>query len=110
MNWLSLIQLIPMTIIGIQQIHKDAGTPGTTKKQLVMESLGLAGVVATNTLTGNNAVMANQVASLASTLIDQFTDIFKKNSMYGFTPTPVQTTGVVVNSPNVPVATGQAAK
>lgn len=94
MNWLNLIQLIPMTIIGIQQMHKDAGTPGATKKQLALEALGLAGTVATNVLTGSNAVLAGQLTNLAGSLIDQFTTAFKSAGVFGFTPTPPVATPV----------------
>ena len=101
MDWLKLIQLIPLTIIGIQQIHADT-IAGATKKQLAMESLGLAGVVASNTLTGNNAALASGTAQLASSLIDQFTTLFKSTSQFGFTP------NVPVVNPSPGVALGTA--
>lgn len=88
MNWLSLIQLIPFTIIGIQQIHADK-VAGADKKQLALEALGLAGTVAPNLLTGNNAVLAAGTAQLASNMIDQFTTLFKSTSQFGFTPAPL---------------------
>lgn len=86
MNWLQLPQLVMLTMIGIQQMHKDAGTPGTTKKQLVLEGLGLAGTVAGNLLTGTNGQLATAAATMASNLVDQFATIFKANSLFGFTP------------------------
>lgn len=94
MNWMSLISLIniiPSLIVGIQQIHKDAGTPGVTKKQLALESLGLAGGVAGATLTGQNAAYANVATQLAGNLIDQFTAAFKATSSFGFTPSNTAT-------------------
>lgn len=104
MNWFSLIQLVPLTIIGIQQIHSDT-VAGVTKKQLAMESLGLAGVVSSNLLTGSNATLAAGTAQLASSMIDQFTTLFKNTSQFGFTPNPTQP--VIVPSANPPTTTGK---
>lgn len=48
MNWgifsrtLSFIPLLGPIVNGIEQIHKEAGTPGATKKQLALDSLALA--------------------------------------------------------------------
>lgn len=99
MNWLSLIQLVPLTIIGIQQIHSDS-IAGASKKQLAMESLGLAGAVSSNLLTGTNAALATGTATLASNLIDQFTTLFKSTSQFGFTPNPP----IVVPPASSPIA------
>lgn len=101
MNWLSLIQLVPLTIIGIQQIHADS-IAGATKKQLAMESLGLAGVVSSNLLTGANAQLASETAALASNMIDQFTTLFKNTSQFGFSPNVPATPALP--TPNSPVA------
>lgn len=48
MNWgifqktLAFIPLLGPVVAGIEAIHKEAGTPGATKKQLALDSLALA--------------------------------------------------------------------
>jgi hypothetical protein len=82
-NWASLVTLLPTLIMGIQAIHGSA-TAGATKKQLVLESLGLA-VGAGETL--DPAV--TPVATAAGTLIDSFVNMFHAANAPGFGNTAV---------------------
>ena len=77
-NWLSLVQLIPAVIMGIQQIHTDAA--GATKKQLALESLGLATAAADAILPPDQAAQANAVSGL----IDNFVSLFHAGNAPGF--------------------------
>lgn len=113
-SWLlSLVSAIPYIVSGIQAIHGDA-VSGATKKQLAMESLGLAGNVAVGTLTGDNQKYAAAATSLASSIIDSFVTTAKTTGLPGFTPpTPVVVpTPVVISGVATPAApeTGAAVK
>ena len=77
-DWLSLVQLIPAVVMGIQQIHADAA--GATKKQIALESLGLATAAADAVLPPDQAAMANA----ASGLIDNFVNLFHATNAPGF--------------------------
>lgn len=64
--------------MGIQQIHADAA--GATKKQLALESLGLATAEA-------DAVLAPEqkaIADASSNLIDEFVSLFHATNAPGF--------------------------
>lgn len=77
-SWLSLVQLVPALIVGIQQIHSDAA--GATKKQIVMESLGLATAVADAVLPPEQKA----IADATSGLIDSFVTTFHATNAPGF--------------------------
>lgn len=77
-NWLNLVSLLPAVIMGIQQIHTDAS--GATKKQIALESLGLATAAA-------DAVLAPEqkaIADATSGMIDQFVNLFHTANAPGF--------------------------
>lgn len=77
-NWLNLVQLIPITIMGIQQIHADAA--GATKKRLALEALGLATGEADAVLPSAQKAIADS----ASNLIDNFVTMFHVTNAPGF--------------------------
>lgn len=77
-NWLSLIQLIPAVVMGIQQIHGDAA--GATKKQIALESLGLATAAADVVLPPDQKA----IADATSNLIDNFVSMFHAADAPGF--------------------------
>lgn len=62
-----MLALLPYLLMGIEQVHADA--PGSTKKQLALESLGLASNAATAILPGKQAEIT-AATQLASTAID----------------------------------------
>ena len=120
-NWWQVLlnpNLINAIVIGIQQIHGDAKS-GADKKQLALESLGLAEgaaavVVPAITSDPNNVALAQAagdvaqagiveagaIASknpqqIASATIDQAVSAFKLAAAFGFkpsTPAPAATT------------------
>ena len=77
-NWLSLVQLIPAVVMGIQQIHADAA--GATKKQIALESLGLATAAADVVLPPQQKA----IADATSALIDNFVNMFHATNAPGF--------------------------
>lgn len=77
-NWLSLVQLIPAVVMGIQQIHSDAA--GATKKQIALESLGLATAAADAVLAPDQ----KQIADSVSALVDNFVSMFHATNAPGF--------------------------
>ena len=86
--WVNLVSLIPALVLGIQQIH--AGAAGATKKQIALESLGLATAAADQVLTGNQKA----IADAASGLIDQFVSLFHATNAPGFGTNSAPTGGV----------------
>lgn len=78
MNWLakifSIIPMVPGIVQGIEQIHGDAKS-GADKKQLALESLGLAGAAAAAALPGEQGIVT-AITSFASQLIDQSVALF----------------------------------
>ena len=77
-NWLSLVQLVPAVVMGIQQIHADAA--GAGKKQIALESLGLATAAADAVLAPEQKAIADSV----SNLIDNFVSMFHATNAPGF--------------------------
>ena len=68
-SWLiRLLQNIPIIVSGIEKIHGDAKS-GVEKKQLALESLGLAGYTAEN-IDPNDQPAISAALDLASTTID----------------------------------------
>lgn len=83
-SWSSLfskLALIPYIVAGIQAIHSEA--PGATKKQLAMDSLGLATQVASAVDEGDAATIQASSA-LASSVIDQTVALFHAQNVPGF--------------------------
>ncbi len=93
-NWANLLTALPYIIAGIQQIHKDAA--GATKKQLALESLGLATAVAGVVLPPAQAAQAQAIGGAVGNIIDNLVTAFHATNVPGFG----------VNSlPKTPVAT-----
>lgn len=65
LNIAKMLSLLPYLLMGIEQIHADAS--GATKKQLAMESLGLASTAEGAILPGKQAEItaATQFASVS---------------------------------------------
>lgn len=75
LSFLPIVSLIPAVMEGIQQVHGDA-IAGATKKQLAMESLGLATATADAALPGGLKTEADAVSAAASEMIDTFAKLF----------------------------------
>lgn len=104
MNWLQYVlkalSLVPYVVHGIETIHGDAKS-GAEKKQLAMESLGLATEVASAADPEHQAAI-DAATSLVSTAIDGTVAVM--NAAKG-TTTPVP---VATNVPSAIIEAGQA--
>jgi hypothetical protein len=83
-NWgalLSKLVYIPYIVAGIQALHAEA--PGATKKQLALDSLGLATQVA-GAVDPGDAAMIQASSNLASAAIDQTVALFHQQNVPGF--------------------------
>lgn len=67
MNWFMLAQAISYVVVGIEAIHK--GAAGATKKDLALQSLGLAKATATAVIPGQAATIG-VVSDAAGSIID----------------------------------------
>lgn len=103
LSFLPLFSLIAPIMQGIQQIHGDA-VAGATKKQLAMESLGLATATAQATLPAALQPEAAAASAAASKMIDIFAEFFNSSNLWGKTPAVI--TSVVAN--HVPEETSGA--
>jgi len=87
MNWVTwlmrILQVIPPVVIGIEQIHK--GAPGATKKDLAMQSLGLA-TGAAQAVAPEHAAVIDATAETVSGLIDGVVSVFNSARVAGFRP------------------------
>lgn len=81
-NWVQLLTVIPYVVMGIQQIHTDA--KGATKKQLALESLGLATATASSVLPEEQAVEAQAVSGAVGNIIDEMVTTFHATNAPGF--------------------------
>ena len=72
MNWFAYLSrslaVLPYVVAGIQTIHKDAN--GATKKQLAMESLGLAVATAGAVLPTHQATESQAIGAVVGSVID----------------------------------------
>lgn len=90
MNWLNLIAAIPLFIQGAQIIHADK--PGTTKKEKVMQwlGLGIGTAVATGAVNPEQAQGLAGAVSNVSKIIDEMVALFHNtNAAPGFGATPL---------------------
>lgn len=71
---IKLLSLLPYVVSGIQQIHGDAKT-GAEKKQLALESLGLAGATAEVVDPAQKPII-EAVTALASNAIDGVKSVY----------------------------------
>lgn len=101
LQFLPIVSLIAPVMQGIQQVHGDA-VAGATKKQLAMESLGLATATADAALPGALKPEADAVSAAASEMIDVFAKLFNAT---GWGTTPAVITPVV--AAHVPVPASQ---
>lgn len=85
-----LLALIGPVVQSIQLIHGNA-VEGATKKQLALESLGLAGAVADTVFTGNNKAIGDAAATFAGLLIDATVADKKATGAPGFTASSTAT-------------------
>ena len=82
MNWLAFLtnpNLIPMIVAGLQAIHADAKS-GASKKQLALESLGLAEITAGQVVSPGNAATAAGAAQIAGDAITIADAVTKKDA------------------------------
>jgi hypothetical protein len=86
-NWFSLVNLIPALVMGIQAIHQNSA--GATKKQIVLESLGLATAAADAILPPEQKATADAVSGL----IDHFVSLFHSQNAPGFGKNSLKVTG-----------------
>lgn len=86
MNWLAYllksVSAVPYVVAGIQQIHAEAS--GATKKQLAMDSLGLATAVSQVILPPDQAAQSQAVSTAVSSIIDNLVTAFHATSAPGF--------------------------
>lgn len=99
LQFLPLVGLIAPIMQGIEKVHGDA-VAGATKKQLAMESLGLATAAAEAALPGTLKVEADAASEAASKMIDVFAELFNKTG-WGTTPAIV-TQAVADHDPATP--------
>jgi hypothetical protein len=81
-NWFNLLSLIPYIVQGIQVLHAEA--PGTTKKQLALDALGLATAGAAAVLPAEQAAQANAVSSAVGSVIDSLVAFNHATNAPGF--------------------------
>lgn len=93
LQFMPLFALIAPIMQGIEQVHGDA-VAGATKKQLALESLGLATATADAALPSALKDEADAVSAAASKMIDTFAELFNKT---GWGKTPALVTDVVAN-------------
>jgi hypothetical protein len=88
MNWMNLViralTNIPLIVAGIEHIHGDAKS-GAEKKQLAMEALGLASIVAPQIDPGDQP-MIDAAAGLASQTIDGVVAVMNAGKAAAKTP------------------------
>ena len=94
MNWsqylVKSVSALPYIIAGIQQIHSDA--KGADKKQLALESLGLATATAGAILPANQAAQAQAIGGAIGNIIDSMVTAFHATNVPGFGQNSVQPT------------------
>jgi|SRR5882724_4852417 len=91
---LSFLPLLGPIVQGIEAIHKQAGTPGTTKKQLAMNSLALA-VGVGDTVLPQFQPEVDAAGQLAAGAIDLVVAGFNK---FGWPQTPPVVIAPIVNA------------
>ena len=73
MGWFAYLSrslsVLPYVVAGIQAIHKDAN--GATKKQLAMESLGLAGSILPTQQANESQAIGDVVGSVIDLIVQQ---------------------------------------
>ena len=86
MNWFQYlsksIAVLPYVVAGIQQIHVDA--KGSDKKQLALESLGLATATAGAVLPTAQGAQAQAVSTAVGSIIDSLVTAFHATGAPGF--------------------------
>lgn len=107
MNWLKLLQFIPIIVAGIEHIHGDAKS-GAEKKQLALESLGFASGLASSFLP-NDKALVDSFTNLAGNAIDTTVMAFNSqgwpNKAESKTPPVVQQPTAAVTEAPAPTPT-----
>ena len=80
-DWLKTLTVLPYIVMGIQQIHADA--KGATKKQLALESLGLATAAADAIIPGQQP-QVDAFSTAISSIIDNLVTAFHSTNAPGF--------------------------
>lgn len=101
MNWfafaMQVVSMIPSVVVGVQAIA-HAGASGADKKQLALQSLGLAYGVGSNILPQFQPHI-DAVTALASSAIDTAVALAKLQGHPAFTTVATVAPGVTVEAP-----------
>jgi len=76
------LNALPYIVAGIQQIHAEA--PGASKKQLALDSLGLATAAAGAILPAEQGAQAQAVGTAVGNIIDNLVAAFHATNVPGF--------------------------